>query len=181
MSMQMNARERALAFIVGTLAAVLVTFMLVKVFLKHQRQLTQQIADKTATLGAMRTLIAERELWEQRDAWLNQNQPRLDNANSAGVELLEQIKQIGQKRSLTPTEAQIGIADGGGKATGHAYQAVSVSFTLKGKWQDLVNFLYDVQSPTNFLVFEKATLQLDKEDKTQVSGTFRLAKWFASP
>jgi hypothetical protein len=181
MSMQMSPRERALAFLVGTLVAVVLTFVLVKFFIGHQRNLTRQIADKTSTLAAMRTLIAERDLWEQRDAWLTQNQPKLDNANSAGVDLLEQVKQIGQKRSLTPTEAQIGIADPTGKSGGRsAYQAVSVTFTVKGKWDNIVNFLYDVQTPTNFLVFEKATLQLDKEDKTQVSGTFKLAKWFAT-
>lgn len=181
MSMQLNPRERALAFIVGTLLAVVVTFVLVKMLLGHQRALARQLADKTASLASMRTLIAERDLWEQRDQWLTQHQPRLDNANSAGVALLDQVKQIGQMRSLTPTDAQIGVADGGGKNAGKAFQAVSVSFTVKGKWQDLVNFLYDVQTPTNFLVFEKATLQLDKEDKTQVSGTFKLAKWFAAP
>ncbi len=179
MSMQMNPRERALAFIVGTLLAVAATFILGKIFLGHQRELSRQRAEKTIALISMRTLIAERELWEERDAWLNQNQPKLDNANSAGVDLLERVKKIGQKRGLTPTEAQIGIADGTGKSAGrNAYQAVSVSFTVKGRWQELVNFLYDVQSPTSFLVFEKATLQLDKEDKTQVSGTFKLAQWF---
>lgn len=182
MSMQLNARERALAFIVGTLVAVVVTFALVKAFLGQQRTLSRQLKDKAATLIAMRTLIGERELWEQRDQWLSQHQPRLDNANSAGVQLLDQVKQIGQQRSLTPTEAQIGAADTGNKAGGKpAFQAVGVSFTIKGKWADIVSFLYDVQTPTNFLVFEKATLQLDKDDKTQVSGTFKLAKWFEIP
>jgi len=174
----MNPRERALAAIVGGILALVVIFALMKVFLAQQRTLTRQLADKTQTLTAMRTLIGERDLWEQRDQWLKQSQPRLDNANSAGVALLDQVKTIGQNRSLTPTDAQIGNADPAGKSKGAA-QPVSVTFTVKGKWEDIVNFLYDVQTPTNFLVFEKATLQLDKDDKTQVSGTFKLAKWFA--
>lgn len=178
----MNPRERALALVVGTLLAVAVTFVLGKVFLGQQRELTRQLASKTETLSSMRTLIAERDLWEERDQWLNQHQPRLDNAGSAGVALLDQVKSIGTARSLTPTEAVIGVPDSGTKTAGKgSYQAVSVSFTVKGKWQDLVNFLYDVQTPSNFLVFEKASLQLDKDDKTQVSGNFKLAKWFAAP
>lgn len=182
MSLQMNPRERALAFIVGTMVAALVTFLLADFFLGQQTKLKRQLAEKSVALTEMRTLIAERDLWQQRDAWLTQAQPKMDNANSAGVELLEQVKKIGQARALTPTEAAIGIPDGSGRTGARSpFQAVSVTFTVKGKWDSLVNFLQDVQTPTNFLVFEKATLQLDKDDKSQVSGTFKLAKWFASP
>ncbi|MEQ1862741.1 MAG: hypothetical protein ABMA13_22705 [Chthoniobacteraceae bacterium] len=176
----MTSRERTLATLVGTLVALLVTFVLGKTFLNFQRQLTRQIEDKTTTLAAMRTLISERTLWEQRDQWLTQIQPKLDNANSAGVALLDKVKELGQARNLTPTEPVLSVPEGGKTAGKAAYQAVSVSFNVKGKWEDLVNFLYDVQTPVNFLVFEKATLQLDKEDKSQVSGSFKLAKWFAA-
>lgn len=181
MSMQMKQSERVLAMIVGTLLITVVTFMLVNSFLGHQRKLKRDLVDKQTALVSMQTLIGERELWEERDKWLTQHQPKLDNANSAGVELLDRVKQIGQARSLTPTDAAIGIADPGTKSGSKpVYQAVGVSFTVKGKWADMVNFLYDVQTPTNFLIFEKATLQLDKDDKTQVSGTFKVAKWFAT-
>jgi Tfp pilus assembly protein PilO len=179
--MQMNPRERTLAFLVGTVVAIFVTFFLVQFFLKQQRTLTQQIKIKTENLVSMRTLIAERDLWEQRDQWLSKHQPHIDNANSAGVNLLEEVKQIAQKHSLTPTDANIGQASatprGSGKPT---FQPVGVSFKVKGKWEDLVDFLYDVQTPTNFLVFEKAALELDKDDKTQVSASVNMAKWYAA-
>ncbi len=178
--MQMNTRERMLAFIVGTLVVVMITYMLVGYLMKQQHDLMQQIKDKTVTLTTMKSLVEERPTWEARDQWLRQNQPKLDNANSAGVALLEQLKTIGQTHGLTPTEAQIGTPDANSRTVGKgSYQAFSVSFTVKGKWEDLVGFLYDAQTPTNFLVFEKATLQLDKEDKTQVAGNFKLAKWYA--
>jgi len=180
MSMQMNPRERALAFIVGTMVVGLISYMLVNTFLGHQRKLKQDLSEKKTSLETMQTLIAERAMWEERDKWLNQSQPKMDNANSAGVELLDRVKQIGQTRSLTPTDASFGVPDPLPKSGGKpAYQATSVTFTVKGKWADMVNFLFDVQTPTNFLIFEKATLQLDKDDKTQVSGTFKVAKWYA--
>lgn len=181
MSMQMNPRERALAFLVGTMLVLLVSYMLMNTFLSHHRKLKQDLTEKKTSLETMQTLIAERALWEERDQWLNQTQPKMDNANSAGVELLDRVKQLGQTRSLTPTDASFDNASanprGGGKP---AYQATTVTFTVKGKWEDMVNFLYDVQQPVNFLVFEKATLQQDKDDKTQVSGTFKVAKWYAT-
>lgn len=178
MTGQMTARERTLAAIVGTMLVVLISFILVQVFTKNQKLLSRQLTEKTETLAQMQTLIAERELWEQRDQWLTQHQPKLDNANSAVSALLEEVKALGQKHSLTPTDAVLGAPDTGGKTSG-VYQSVSVSFNVKGKREDIVDFLYDVQSPTNFLVFEKATLQVDKEDKTLISGNFKLAKWYA--
>jgi hypothetical protein len=179
MTSQMTARERTLAAIVGSLVVALITFVLVQVFTKNQRLLTRQFQEKTTALAQMQTLITERELWEMRDQWLLQNQPKLDNANSAVSALLEEVKALGQKHSLTPTDAVLGAPDTSAKTRG-SYQSVSVSFNVKGKREDLVDFLYDVQTPTNFLVFEKATLQIDKEDKTLISGTFKLAKWFAA-
>lgn len=175
---QMTPRERTLAILVGSLVAFFLTFILFQVFTKNQRMLQRQLVDKTATLTQMRILISERELWEQRDQWLTQNQPKLDNANSAVSALLEEVKQLGQRHSLTPTDAVLGAPDANNKSKG-SFQAVSVSFNVKGKREDLVDFLYDVQTPTNFLVFEKATLQVDKEDKTMISGSFKVAKWFA--
>lgn len=178
--MEMNSRERTLAFLVGTIAVIFVTFFLVQFFLKQQRLLTQQLRTKKENLLSMRTLIAERDLWEQRDQWLHQHQPHIDNANSAGVNLLEEIKQIAQNHSLTPTDANIGQANPSLRNSGKpSFQPVGVSFKVKGKWEDLVDFLYDVQTPTNFLVFEKASLELDKDDKTQVSASLNVAKWFA--
>lgn len=177
----MNARERSLALIVGTLVVGVISYVLLDTLLTHQRKLTRDLAEKKTSLETMKTLISEKGLWEQRDQWLNQTQPKMDNANSAGVDLLDRVKQIGQARALTPTDATIGVPDassrGGGKP---AFQAVSVTFTVKGKWGDMVNFLYDVQTPSNFLIFEKVTLQLDKDDKTQVSGNFKVAKWYAT-
>ena len=178
--MQMTARERTLAFIVGALVTGVLSYVLLQFFLKNRLTLNRQFAEKSVMVTGMRTLIAERELWQERDRWIQQNQPKLDNATGAGVDLVEQIKRIGGEHALTPTEANINPDTVSNSRSGPLpYQPVSVSFNVKGKWEDIVGFLYDVQSPTNFLVFEKAALQVDKEDKTLVSGSFKVAKWYA--
>jgi hypothetical protein len=48
----------------------------------------------------------------------------------------------------------------------------------KSKWEDLVDFIYEMQSPNSFIVFESAKFELEP-DKSNFRGTFRLAKWFA--
>lgn len=41
------------------------------------------------------------------------------------------------------------------------------------------DFLYEMQAPERFIVFESANLQIDQDDKTQIRGKFRIAKWYA--
>jgi hypothetical protein len=42
-----------------------------------------------------------------------------------------------------------------------------------------VHFLYDVQRPEAFTVFEQANLIVDASDPTVMRGRFKIAKWFA--
>ena len=58
-------------------------------------------------------------------------------------------------------------------------QAVSATFETKSDWGALVHFLYDVQRPEAFTVFEQANLMIDASDPTVMRGRFKIAKWFA--
>ena len=46
-------------------------------------------------------------------------------------------------------------------------------------YAELRDFLHAMQAPDRFIVFESANVQIDKDDKTQMHGKFRIAKWFA--
>ncbi|MEY2439061.1 MAG: hypothetical protein QOI34_446, partial [Verrucomicrobiota bacterium] len=41
------------------------------------------------------------------------------------------------------------------------------------------HFLYDVQQPEAFVVFENVTLAVDSSDPTKMRGKFKIARWFA--
>jgi hypothetical protein len=40
-------------------------------------------------------------------------------------------------------------------------------------------FLYDVQQPDAFVVFESVNLVIDSNDATMMRGKFKIARWFA--
>jgi hypothetical protein len=42
-----------------------------------------------------------------------------------------------------------------------------------------VHFLYDVQQPEAFIVFESANIAVDNNDPTKMRGKFKIARWFA--
>jgi hypothetical protein len=174
MIQQMNAREKTLATIVGVLLVSLITYLLLSWFLTNHTKLKNQLRDRRAELAAMKTLSTERELWLQRDAYFREKQPPLSNPQSAGVELMDETKEIAKNHSIVIENPLFGSPE-----VRPNYQAVTISLETKSKWEDLVEFIYEMQAPNNFIVFESAKLTLDQGDKTQVRGNFRLAKWFA--
>jgi hypothetical protein len=58
-------------------------------------------------------------------------------------------------------------------------QSVFASIDVKSPWPPLVRFLYDVQQPESFVVFESVTLNIDPSDPTLMRGKFKIARWFA--
>ena len=174
MIQQMNPRERMLATVVGVMLVSLLTYMLASTFQKHHTKLKSQLRDRQTELDAMKTLSTERELWLARDTFFREKQPPLANPGGAGVALLEETKEIAQKHNIVIENPLIGTPE-----SKPNYQAVSVNLETKSKWENLVEFIYEVQAPGSFIVFENAKLTLDQSDKTQVRGNFRTAKWFA--
>jgi hypothetical protein len=173
MIQQMNSREKTLAIIVGALLVSLVTYMLVSTFQKHHSKLRGQLRDRQTELDAMKTLITERELWLKRDAFFREKQPPLANPGGAGIALMDEAKEIAQKNNIVIENPLIGTPQ-----SSTNYQAVSINLETKSKWEDLIAFVYEMQAPNSFVVFEKAKLTLEPGG-TQIRGNFRIAKWFA--
>ena len=176
MTGQMSAREKTMAALVAALLFAFVTLLLAKKFTTYHRELRQQLAEKSALLEGMTKLIAERDLWVQRDAWLTSKQPKLENPTRAGNDLLDQIKPIAQSHNVLIENPNIL------NPVPHPphYQSVSVNLDTKSGWPELVDFFEELQAPDKFVVFESADLTL-AGDKKQVIGKFRIARWFAMP
>src|SRR4029453_15261384 len=69
-------------------------------------------------------------------------------------------------------------AIGSGETTPY-HQTVYASIETKSPWPPLVHFLYDVQRPDAFIVFENVNLAIDGSDPTMMRGKFKIARWFA--
>ena len=174
MIQQMTPRERNLAVIVGVLVVGLVTVMLAKTFTRNFRQLKTQRMDKSFQLESMKTLITERDLWVAREQELKSKQPKLENAGSAGVNFLEEMQNVAKAHSVMIEQPTINTV----QSKPH-YQSVSVVFETKSSGPELVNFLKDTQGPSKFIVFTNATIEVAKNDPTQMQGRFTAEHWFA--
>ena len=169
----LNQRERRLSAIVTAIIFLLLNWYLWgKLFgaLNHARA---DLATRQGTRKVQEVFIRERTLWDKRAQWLKEHQPILKGPGEAST-LLDEIKQVAGKHNVLLENPAIGTGD----ATPER-QAVFASFEVKSAWPPLVRFLYDVQQPDSFVVFESITLNIDAADPTQMRGKMKVARWFA--
>lgn len=174
MSTQLSKRERVLATVVGVVVLVVLNLWVISYFVKNHRRLRAELGAKAAQLSTNKLLFADKDMWAEREAWLKKVQPKLENEGKAAVNLKDEIDEVAKKTNLQVLEPQLGTV-------GRNAHAITVFVTIQAKAskEALRDFLYEMQTPERSIVFESASLQFDKDDKTQMHGTFRIAKWFA--
>ena len=170
---RMNPRERKLAWMVAGTIFLLINLLVWSSLFSTLSTAQAELALRKATRLEQSIYMKERDLWARRDQWLKKNQPTLKSAVEAST-LLDQVKEIAGKHNVLIERPAIGAGD---SAPDH--QSVFASFETKSPWPPLLRFLFDVQQPESFVVFESVQLQVDPSDPTMMRGRFKIARWFA--
>jgi hypothetical protein len=171
---RLNRRERILLLVVGGVVFVLFNLMVWSWLLGALGRARAELAERKATRTQQAIYMQERDMWVKRDEWTRKNQPILSGPGEASKLLDDQIKPIASKYQVLIENPQIGSGE-----TTPTHQAVYNSIESKSDWPDLVHFLYDLQQPDRFIVFENVTLSIDSNDATVMRGRFKIARWFA--
>lgn len=174
MKAQLTQREKVLSMLVGTAAFVFANYLVIDLFTKNKTALTLGLARQTSQLKLTRARSSEKLLWQERDAWLTAQLPKLTNEDSASVQLLDEVKKLAATHSVAIENPQIKPAARRPEVT-----AVALEIEVRSPWKSLVSFLGDLQKPGLFVVLEKANLKVDAKDQTQMAGRFTVAKWYA--
>lgn len=170
---RMNKRERILGAIVAGGVFLLLNLYVWGKLLGSLDQSRADLEARRNTRKVQELYIKERGLWEKRAQWLKEKQPVLKGPGEAST-LLDEIKQIAGKHNILIENPAIGTGD----ATPDR-QSVFASVDVKSPWPPLVRFLYELQQPDSFIVFESVTLNIDPSDPTMMRGKFKIARWFA--
>ena len=171
---RLTPRERILVYIVAGVLFAVGNMALLSSLQKRQIRIKADLAQKQSEIKLMQTLLTESDPCTTRQAWLTANQPRMTNPEQSGVKLLEEIKETARANELLLESSELGNLE-----TQAAYRAVSVQFTAKSSWPNLVKFLHAMQKPDRFIVFETANMQIDPGNATRMSCKFKIAKWYA--
>ena len=170
---RLNPRERILSAIVAAVVFLLLNWFVWSKLMGSLDRARTDLAARRDTRKVQEVFIRERALWEKRAQWLKEHQPTLKGPGEAST-LLDQIKQVAGKHNVVIENPAIGTSDASPER-----QAVFASYEVKSPWPPLVKFLYDVQQPESFVVFESITLNIDPADPTAMRGKMKLARWFA--
>jgi len=174
MSRTLSKRELTLAWLVGLIVVLGGTFLLGQSYLGKRTALIGKIAADKRQLRSLQEMLKEGSFWEQREAWVQAKQPKLDNPDQAGVQLLDYVKDIAQKNSVLLENATLHTAEARPSCI-----SVALEVETKSPWAPLVSFLEELQTPEQFVALEMANLKVDAADNTQVHGRFKIARWYA--
>jgi len=170
---RMNRREQIMTLAITAIVFVLMNLFVWRLLLSSISSSRRALAERKGTRSEQNVYMRERDIWKKRDEWLQKTQPTMKGAEEAST-LLDQLKQIAGKYNIVIENPQIGP----GESTA-THQTVFASIETTSHWPELVHFLYDVQQPDAFIVFESVNLAIDSGDQTMMRGKFKIAKWFA--
>jgi hypothetical protein len=170
---RMNRRERMLSLVVAGAIFLLLNLFVWNWLFNIAKRSRAELAARRATRQEQSVFLREKTFWTKRDQWLEQHLPALKNSAEAST-FLDQLKQIAGKHNILIENPAIGSGE-----TTPNHQSVFASIDTKSPWPPLVHFLYEVQQPDAFVVFESVNLVIDGSDPTMMRGKFKIAKWFA--
>jgi Tfp pilus assembly protein PilO len=171
--LRMNQRERVMTLAVAAILFLLINIFVWRMVLGSISNSRSELVARKSTRAEQVVYMRERDLWKKRQEWLEKTQPEMKGPEEA-PNLLEQIKQIAGKYNILIENPAIGAGE-----TTPNHQTVFASIETNGHWPDLVHFLYDVQQPDAFIVFETVNVAVDGNDATMMRGKFKIARWFA--
>ncbi|HSI13592.1 MAG TPA: hypothetical protein VK961_16220 [Chthoniobacter sp.] len=174
MSRTLSSREKVLAIIVAAIVLIGGTYVLFDTYTSKRSALTGKIASSKKQLRSLHELLGQTALWEQREQWLQAKQPHMENADTAGVKLLDAVRELARRHEVLLEPPTIRTPD-------HRPDCISVALEIETKsaWSPLVEFLEELQTPDQFVALESVNLKIDPSDATQVHGRFKIARWYA--
>jgi hypothetical protein len=170
---RMNPRERVLSWIVAGAVGLLLNLWILSSLWGAVASAQRELATRRSKFAEQAVYVKERDTWTKRDEWMRQRQPVLKNPAEAST-LLDQLQEVAGKYNIQVENPAIGTGE-----TTPYHQTVFASIETKSPWPPLVHFLYDMQHPDAFVVFENVNLAIDGNDPTVMRGKFKIARWFA--
>lgn len=170
---RMNQRERMMTLVISAILFLLINLFVWRLLLGSISNSRRELADRQTTRAEQVVYMKEKDVWAKREQWLEKTEPPMKGAEEAS-NLLDQLKQIAGKYNVLIENPAIGAGE-----TTPTHQTVFASVETSCHWPDLLHFLYDLQQPDAFVVFENVSLAVDPNDATTMRGKFKVARWFA--
>ena len=165
---RMKPREKVLLAVAAAAIGVVLNVFLIKTFVANRTAFHNQLSAAKSKIELLRKRESERELWSKRDAWLTQKLPKLGDADVANKTLRESVLEIAKKHTVLLEAPAPGVP-----VPQANHISLSIRLEAKGTWQDVFEFLLELQGPEKFIAFEACELKVNREDKTQFRASLK--------
>lgn len=118
-------------------------------------------------------LLARKEFWDQRSAWLAEKQPPFTKAGEATTSILNLVDELASKHGVSIPLKQ---PNEGSERAGLTSAAVTLK--VVGEMKPVMNWLYDLQQPSAFISVPAMTITPNDEDSAKIELNLRIEKWF---
>lgn len=172
---KLNDNEKKLALLLSVTLFILGNLIFLPGLLNARAESGKKIEELQLQVVAAEVWMNQSEYWAIREAWIQETEPALDRRGGATADQLEELQETTKRFDLEMSEVQLLPPE-----QTEFFDALSVRFTVAGEWSALVQWLAELQSPSNFNVIPRFSLRSDAEP-TRVHCEMELQRWFRHP
>jgi hypothetical protein len=169
----LTAKEKKLLVVLLAALFFLLNVVGLQAFLNRQRQLQSNIAQLQIQGDEARSILADRDYWQDRAAWLDENQP-VDDITTIedDVKFTEFVETSARNAGLEYTRRAGGTLPPVGP-----YVEVYDASTVKGTMESLVKWLSELQDPRTFRAIKQLRIRSAPEPPGVVCE-IEVARWY---
>jgi hypothetical protein len=172
----MTASEQRLALALGVILIGGGAFLGLTRLKSWKLRVDALAADVASRKADAEELLSRSEFWEQRSSWLEEKQPLFTKAGEATTTILNLVDDLAGKHGVNIPLKQPNEASERAGMT-----SAAVTLRVIGEMKPVMNWLYDLQQPANFISVPAMTITPNEEDASKIEISLRVEKWFRLP
>jgi hypothetical protein len=169
----MKPSERRLLTVLVVLALVAGGAIISQSLLRKQHLIQRREESLALRQVEADAMLADKELWQARQGWLQSSQPSMSSENQASEELLETLLGAAAKNDLVVQKKQLHET-----VTRPFYREVGVTLTLKGQLPAMFRWLHEMLDPASFRAVSGLKITPDEADKSAVICTVHFSRFY---
>lgn len=178
----MSSREKKLAIAFGSLLGAALLVFVFRTFTAGSAAGSSDPAELLGQLHDMQSTIETKDLWVEREIWLDANTPYHQSEVVASSVLLGRVESIVKSHQLDIITQELTGEDEDDSAEDGAdldhFQHVTIQIVAEGKMQDIVKCIHEIQTPENFTGVEGITLEV--AESGDYRATLLITHWFGT-
>ncbi|HYF34591.1 MAG TPA: hypothetical protein VD994_04815 [Prosthecobacter sp.] len=172
----MNKREQILAIGLGVAVIAGGAFLGLTQLKTWKQKVDQRSLSLDTRQLEAEELLSEKDLWEQRSAWLAEKQPEFTKRSEADLTMLNLIRDTAGSHDVTIDQIQPQTPNERLSQVSSTYQ-VQVTADLAA----ILKWLHAIQEPNSFIDIPALTMIPNDQDTAKVTVSMTIQKWFRLP